>query len=74
VPVLFFFHLGVKLNDIGATNTGGLDPDEFWHAWARGRDMTFNIFTPGWNVWEWVERDLNDLRREWNVAPAGKPR
>jgi hypothetical protein len=71
VPVLFFFHLGVKLNDIGDTSSGGLDTDEFWHAWARGRDMTFNIFQPGWNVWQWIERDLDDLRREWNVTPAG---
>jgi hypothetical protein len=36
--------------------------------------MTVDIFAPGWNAWDWIERDLKELRREWNVAPAGKPR
>ena len=70
--VIFIFHLGVSLNDVANTTTGGLDPDEFWHAWARGREMTVDIFDPKWNVWQWVERDLEHLRRDWNVAPAGR--
>ncbi len=71
LPVIFFFHFGEQLNDVGHAGKGGLDPDEFWHAWARGQEMTVDIFAPGWNVWEWAERDLEELRREWNVAPAG---
>lgn len=71
LPVIFFFHFGEQLNDVGHAGKGGLDPDEFWHAWARGAEMTVDIFKPGWDVWEWVERDLEDLRREWNVTPAG---
>ena len=72
LPVIFFFHFGEQLNDVGHAGTGGLDPDEFWHAWARGAEMTVDIFDPQWNVWDWVERDLEDLRREWNVSPAGQ--
>ena len=72
--VLFIFHLGVQLNDVGNTAKGGLDPDEFWHAWARGAEMAVDIFEPGWNVWDWVERDLEELRRAWNVSPAGPAR
>lgn len=72
LPVIFFFHFGEQLNDVGHAGKGGLDPDEFWHAWARGRDMTVDIFKPGWDVWEWVERDLDELRRAWNVTPAGR--
>jgi hypothetical protein len=72
--VLFIFHLGVQLNDVANTAKGGLDPDEFWHAWARGEEMTVDLFDPKWNVWDWVERDLEDLRREWNVTPPGRPR
>ena len=72
--VIFIFHLGVPLNDVGNTSTGGLDPDEFWHAWARGQDMTVDIFAPDWNVWNWVERDLEQLRRDWNVTPPGPVR
>ena len=37
LPVIFFFHFGEQLNDVaGHAGKGGLDPDEFGHAWARG--------------------------------------
>ncbi len=55
LPVIFFFHFGEQLNDVGHAGTGGLDPDEFWHAWARGAEMAVDIFDPQWNVWDWVE-------------------
>jgi hypothetical protein len=71
LPVIFFFHFGEQLNDVGHAGKGGLDPDEFWHAWARGDEMTVDIFDPQWNVWDWIERDLEELRRDWNVAPPG---
>ena len=74
LPVIFNGHLGIKFNDVAKFTTGGFDPDEFWHAWARGRDMTVDIFSPDWKVWDWVERDLEELRREFNVSPAGVPR
>ena len=72
LPVIFFFHFGEQLNDVGHAGKGGLDPDEFWHAWARGEEMTVDIFDPEWTVWDWVERDLEELRRDWNVAPPGR--
>jgi hypothetical protein len=72
LPVIFFFHFGEQLNDVGHAGKGGLDPDEFWHAWARGAAMTVDIFKPGWDLWDWVEHDLEELRREWNVTPAGQ--
>ena len=72
LPVIFFFHFGEQLNDVGHAGKSGLDPDEFWHAWARGKAMTVDIFAPGWNFWDWAEHDLEELRRNWNVAPAGK--
>ncbi len=72
LPVIFFFHFGEQLNDVGHAGKGGLDPDEFWHAWARGAEMTVDIFDPKWNVWDWVEHDLEELRRDWNVTPAGR--
>ncbi len=74
LPVIFNGHLGIKFNDVARFTTGGFDPDEFWHAWARGRDMTVDIFSPDWKVWDWVEHDLEELRREFNVSPAGVPR
>jgi hypothetical protein len=74
LPVIFFFHFGEQLNDVGHAGKGGLDPDEFWHAWARGEEMTVDIFDPEWSIWDWVERDLEELRQAWNVTPAGLPR
>ena len=72
LPVIFNGHLGVKFNDVARYTTGGLDPDEFWHAWARGSDMTVDIFAPDWNLWDWVELDLEEVRRTFNVAPPGR--
>ncbi len=74
LPVIFFFHFGEQLNDVGHAGKGGLDPDEFWHAWARGEAMTIDIFDPKWSVWDWIERDLEELRRDWNVTPSGRGR
>ncbi len=74
LPVIFFFHFGEQLNDVGHAGKGGLDPDEFWHAWARGDEMTVDIFDPKWTVWDWIERDLEELRRDWNVTPPGRER
>lgn len=74
LPVIFFFHFGEQLNDVGHAGRGGLDPDEFWHAWARGAAMTTDIFDPKWSVWDWVEHDLDALRHQWNVTPPGRPR
>lgn len=71
LPVIFFFHFGEQLNDVGHAGKGGLDPDEFWHAWARGDAMTVDLFDPKWTVWDWIERDLEELRRDWNVTPPG---
>ena len=69
--MIFSCHLGEQLNDVGHAGKGGLDPDEFWHAWARGGEMTVDTFAPDWNVWDWVERDLDDVRRTFNVSPPG---
>jgi hypothetical protein len=72
LPVIFNGHLGVKFNDVATPATGGLDPEEFWHAWRRGGDMTVDLFAPGWNAWDWVACDLEALRRDWNVTPPGR--
>ncbi len=64
LPVIFNGHLGVKFNDVATPGQGGLDPDEFWHAWARGQEMTLDLFDPGWDVWQWVEHDLAAARLE----------
>jgi hypothetical protein len=74
LPVIFNGHLGVRFNDVATPATGGLDPDEFWHAWGRGREMTADLFATDWNVWDWFERDRAGLRRDWNDPPPGPSR
>jgi len=73
LPVIFSWHLDIKINDVAKSTSGGLDPDEFWHAWARGRDIKTDIFDPAWQVWDWAERDLEALRHTLGVTPAGGP-
>ena len=63
LPVIFNGHLGVKFNDVATPARGGFDPDEFWHAWARGRDMTVDIFASE------VERLGLDRARPRRTAP-----
>jgi hypothetical protein len=76
VPVIFNGHL-VRFNDVATPARGGFDPDEFRHAWARGRDMTVDIFAPDWNVWDWVDKDLEEVRRIFDVSrvfgASGRP-
>lgn len=64
LPVIFSWHLGIRINDVARSATGALDPAEFWHAWARGRRMTADLFDPGWDFWQWAERPLAELRAE----------
>ena len=46
-----------------AGTRGGLDPDEFWHAWARGRDMTVDIFD---------RRSLADVAWDWTSSATSR--
>ncbi|MBS0520959.1 MAG: hypothetical protein JSR90_19820 [Proteobacteria bacterium] len=74
LPVIFSWHLDIKINDVAKSTAGGLDPHEFWHAWARGGETKADFFSADWRVWDWVEHDLEDLRHELGVTPPGSPR
>jgi hypothetical protein len=69
LPVIFSWHLDIKINDVARSTSGGLDPDAFWQAWARGGRIRTDIFGPEWQVWSWVERDLGELRTTLDVSP-----
>jgi hypothetical protein len=51
LPVILSWHLGIPLNDVAGSAHGALDPEEFWHAWARGEDTVADLFAPEWNFW-----------------------
>jgi len=62
LPVIFSWHLGIRINDVAKSATGALDPEGFWQAWARGRRMKVDIFAPDWDFWAWAEQPLDLLR------------
>jgi hypothetical protein len=66
LPVIFSWHLGIKINDVAKSATGALDPAEFWHAWERGRSMKIDIFGPDWDFWAWGDAPLEGLRARYS--------
>ncbi len=72
LPVIFSWHLGVKINDVAKSATGALDPTEFWHAWARGAATKTDVFAPGWDFWDAAPRPLAEVRAAYGV-PADAP-
>lgn len=72
LPVLFSWHLGIKLNEIAGSSTGVFEPRRFWTAWDRGAATTVNVFDPGWDFWAATPVPLDELRRAYTV-PAVDP-
>jgi hypothetical protein len=69
LPVIFSWHLGIKINDVAGAASGALDPEEFWHAWARGEAITVDLFAPDWDFWSCAEASVDALRRRYDVTP-----
>ena len=62
LPVLFSWHLGIELNEVAASAKGALDPQEFWHAWARGEKMKVDLFGPKWDFWAATRDPIDEVR------------
>jgi hypothetical protein len=69
LPVLFSWHLGIELNEVAASAKGALDPQEFWHAWARGEAMKVDVFGPEWDFWTATREPIADVRAHIGVTP-----
>jgi hypothetical protein len=67
LPVIFSWHLGVKLNDIANSTTGVFEPAHFWTAWERGSQVTTDVVAPDWDFWGATTVPLEELRRQYNV-------
>jgi hypothetical protein len=72
LPVIFSWHLGIKINDVAGSATGALDPREFWHAWARGAAVTEDLFAPDWDFWGCVEETVAALQRRYGIPPPSE--
>jgi len=69
LPVIFSWHLGIKLNDVAKSATGAFDPAAFWIAWDRGSRVGVDVFAAGWDFWGAVDAPLADLRRRYGIPP-----
>jgi hypothetical protein len=74
LPVIFSWHLDVQINPVAKDAAGGLDPVEFWHAYAGGKTATIDTFAPGWDFWAYVETPLRALRKQWAIPADGLDR
>jgi hypothetical protein len=70
LPVIFSWHLGVKLNDIANSTTGVFEPRHFWTAWERGSKVTTDVVAADWDFWGATTVPLQELRAAYGVPPA----
>jgi hypothetical protein len=70
LPVIFSWHLGVKLNDIANSTTGVFEPRHFWTAWERGAATTVDVVDTDWDFWGATTVPLEELRASYGVPPV----
>jgi hypothetical protein len=70
LPVLYSWHLGIKLNEVAGSHHGAYDPRRFWTAWERGGATTVDIVADDWDFWAATEVSLEDLRVDYGVRPV----
>jgi hypothetical protein len=70
LPVIFSWHLGIKLNDIARSSTGYFEPRRFWTAWERGDATTVDVVADDWDFWGVVDAPLDELRTQYGVKPV----
>jgi ubiquinone biosynthesis protein Coq4 len=68
LPVIFSWHLGIALNELAGAAKGALDPQEFWHAWARGEQMKVDLFGPEWDFWAATREPIETVRSRIGVT------
>lgn len=67
LPVLYSWHLNIKINDLAGAAKGQLDPEAFWEAWARGARTTVDLFAPSWDFWSVVHEPVAEIRRQYGI-------
>jgi hypothetical protein len=70
LPVILSWHLGIPLNEVAGAAKGALDPQEFWHAWARGERASIDLLNPSWNFWSATQLQLEAVRKDIGLADA----
>ena len=69
---LFFglmqFHMGIRIGLLAKGETGHFNPQLMLKALARGAAMNIDL-TDKWDPWAVMDRDIDELRAEYNIAP-----
>lgn len=69
LPVIYSWHLEIKINDLAKSAKGQLDPEQFWVAWTRGARTAVDLFALDWDFWAHVEEPVEEVRRRYRVSP-----
>lgn len=70
LPVIYSWHVGVKLNELAQSAEGAFEPRHFWTAWERGAATTIDVVAADWDFWAATPVPLEELRREYGVPPV----
>ncbi|MGD9541040.1 hypothetical protein [Methylocystis sp.] len=71
LPVIFSWHLMVKISDVARSAKDALDPVEFWRAWAAGAAATIDTFAPEYDFWSHATEQLQNFRSSSAILPQG---
>ncbi len=65
---LMQFHMGIRVGPLAKSESGHLNPQLMLKALARGAAMNIDL-TDKWDPWSVMDRDIDELRAEYNIAP-----
>ena len=62
LPVIYSWHVGVKINEVAGSFHGALDPEKFFVAWDRGAAVTGDFFARDWDFFATAPAPIDELR------------
>jgi uncharacterized tellurite resistance protein B-like protein len=65
---LMQFHMGIRIGLLAKAESGHFNPRLMLKALARGAAMNIDL-TDRWNPWDVMDRDIDELRAQYNIAP-----
>ena len=68
---LMQFHMGIRVGGLAKAETGHFNPQLMLNAIARGAAMNIDL-TDKWDPWEVMDRDIDKLRKEYNILPRSQ--
>lgn len=70
LPVIYSWHVGIKLNELASSAHGAFEARHFWTAWERGAATTVDVVAADWDFWGATPVPLGELRAEYGVPPV----